>query len=265
MLSEPYNLKNKFTLIELLVVIAIIAILAALLLPALKNAKDFAKSALCLNNLKQVGLAVEMYRGDSDDYYMCGEEIFPSGGWAQDPMWSSTPILRWFNKLEPYTKNYETFNCASMTEGTAFVKPGTRTKVVNIDHEGANYVVRGSSQDGATCNYSFNRTNFGWFEKTTDAWTGNYLVKKVRSVEILAKSAGTDLSKMNMIMDGVLFTATGDPGAGTYETFEHTMAQWRYLHNGNKTTNVLYPDGHSGSCKKSSMKWASAGSVMWTD
>ena len=75
------NKTRAFTLIELLVVIAIIALLAALLLPALGIAKQKGYRVSCMSNVRQIGLAVQMYASDNRDFV----PMHPTGGnWAWD-------------------------------------------------------------------------------------------------------------------------------------------------------------------------------------
>ena len=83
---KPTPRKNAFTLIELLVVIAIIALLASMLLPALARAKQKARDAQCMSNLRQCGVAMHAYLGDFRDRIFWGNPQDPAGSYNNDGM-----------------------------------------------------------------------------------------------------------------------------------------------------------------------------------
>jgi prepilin-type N-terminal cleavage/methylation domain-containing protein/prepilin-type processing-associated H-X9-DG protein len=90
---------RAFTLIELLVVIGIIAVLAALLLPTLSRAKEKARGIVCLNNLKQWGLATQLYAENSGNYLP--KDGSPNGASTRDCWYVSLPQVL---GLEPFNK-----------------------------------------------------------------------------------------------------------------------------------------------------------------
>ena len=96
-------MRRGFTLIELLVVIAIIAILAAILFPVFARAREKARQASCLSNVKQVSLGALMYVQDYDERFPC----HASGSYTVDP-W-----IFWPHQFQPYTKNWQVYGCPS--------------------------------------------------------------------------------------------------------------------------------------------------------
>lgn len=141
--------RQGFTLIELLVVIAIIAILAAILFPVFARAREKARAATCMSNLKQLGLALEMYSSDYDDLYPWAvdpaDQFLPQI-WASYPAWQAMiPTMpRLKDVLMPYTKNRQIWQCRSdkgftVLEGTGLPLDGTPTA---FDALGTSYMWR---------------------------------------------------------------------------------------------------------------------------
>jgi len=111
MKRKKYLAKTGFTLIELLVVVAIIAILAALLLPALRKARQKAEGASCMNNLKQIGQVVGMYCADWNDRLPYqGTEDYPGAGKGN---WI-TVCLPYMGYKEGTRKSPDMLQCPSM-------------------------------------------------------------------------------------------------------------------------------------------------------
>ncbi len=120
--GDPLHRFRGFTLIELLVVIAIIAILAAMLLPALRNARESARTAQCMNNQKQLTMAVLMYAGDNGDW-------LPSYGSFTDPTrW-------WWLTVRPYVTT-----ATNLVLGASYMRCPTPTDATTYYYTyGVNY------------------------------------------------------------------------------------------------------------------------------
>jgi prepilin-type N-terminal cleavage/methylation domain-containing protein len=124
--------RRGFTLIELLVVIAIIAILAAILFPVFAQAREKARQASCLSNLKQIGLAFKMYVQDYDERWPQCDPIACCSNGQINSDGQDNGFNGWIsNSLKPYTKNQQMYICPDFNQN-GFADPwsngGTATK-----------------------------------------------------------------------------------------------------------------------------------------
>ncbi len=114
--THPKSLTG-FTLIELLVVIAIISIMASILFPVFARARENARRASCVSNLKQISLGVLQYAQDFDDYLpkevVLGPQRMATGELSNSSAGGGQYRHLWMHIIYPYVKSIQVFNCPS--------------------------------------------------------------------------------------------------------------------------------------------------------
>jgi prepilin-type N-terminal cleavage/methylation domain-containing protein/prepilin-type processing-associated H-X9-DG protein len=203
-----------FTLIELLVVIAIIAILAAILFPVFAKAREAARKAACISNLKQIGTALMLYAEDYDETMVSAPFAnTPNGLWGT-PTWNQYGWGYALVTLDPYIKNVNVFACPSATKNLIGTNPQ-----YNMSYGYNEYIYdqgRGFSSLAALSNNQYG----------------------VASIAVVADSS----------VGGIFndWDAT-NTGSATYPTnfMSRLLLSNAYIQPRHDGTNIIYADGHA--------------------
>ncbi len=211
-------MKKHFTLIELLVVIAIIAILAAMLLPALNQAREKAKENNCRGNLKDIGLTLLLYIDSQNDFIPASNGNFDSsskGKW-QDVLYS-------FNLGKaPYNYIYAGGDSSKLSPLGVFACPSSSKPYSGVDvsnHYGINSLTH------------YSGTGRGFASKNDGS-----VDMKLGSIKSPSRRAA--------VFDIDRLSAGGYPDGSAYQKsiLIQNTNNWRHRNNGG--INVLFADGH---------------------
>jgi len=215
--------KSAFTLIELLVVIAIIAILAAILFPVFARARENARRASCMSNLKQIGLGVMMYVQDYDEIYPPRGYTTPTSQIPPDgEVWYSnagTNSWFWHQLLYPYTKSDQVYICPSAptsshpyslnygTNGNVMVGVSSSVPVVSmaqLQSPSLIYMIMDAGPYYMMPNMVYAPTGAFWYLPGTEKFVGTAAADVVDGLgNHLSTNAQADYSSDGRHMDGL--------------------------------------------------------------
>ncbi len=206
--------KSAFTLIELLVVIAIIAILAAILFPVFARARENARRASCMSNLKQIGLGLLQYTQDYDEKMVLIRS---------NPAACSSP---WGELIQPYMKSKQVFKCPSNTSGAVVACSDPANRVfADYQANGTWYGPRAAS------------TGFGYDRPLDMASVADGTIRSTSLAQIVEPSRAIAVAEYKGTGNNPAITSVSS-GTGNLDPTNHLT-----------TSNYLFTDGHVKSMK----------------